>query len=242
MCSLRWDECEFKLSDNKCLWRYLSVCGVIHRYQCVMEYGARRRKMLGWLGWCGSQHRLQRHSVVEITARASFVSSCVTCCHPIRRVAACCWASELKSGSHLKVTFRVNSTATSETTVTHNLHICLSRCLCCVCLRGFAAQWWRCPQTVLYQKSKLAYTSETSSWVSNTVSTTHPHKVTKRFKAVILAPCEIGDLSSSASRPVAAAPLHLWASVTIQLLLNDTALPVPRPRVLQVINFSRRWS
>lgn len=168
--------------------------------------------MLGWLGWCGSQHRLQRHSVVEITARASFVSSCVTCCHPIRRVAACCWASELKSGSHLKVTFRVNSTATSETTVTHNLHICLSRCLCCVCLRGFAAQWWRCPQTVLYQKSKLAYTSETSSWVSNTVSTTHPHKVT------------------------------LWASVTIQLLLNDTALPVPRPRVLQVINFSRRWS
>lgn len=113
------------------IW-YLSVCGVIHRYQCVMEYGAWRRKMLGWLGWCGSQHRLQRHSVVEITARASFVSSCVTCCHPIRRVAACCWASELKSGSHLKVTFRVNSTATSETTVTHNLHICLSRCLCCV--------------------------------------------------------------------------------------------------------------
>lgn len=120
-------------SDNKCL--YLSVCGVIHRCQCVMEYGARRRKVLEWLGCCGSQHRLQRHGVVEITARALFVSSCVTCCHPIRRVAACCWAAELKSGSHLKVTFRVNSTATSETTVTHNLHICLSHCLCCVCLR-----------------------------------------------------------------------------------------------------------
>lgn len=129
MCSLRWDECEFKLSDNKCLWRYLSACGVIHRYQCVMEYGARRRKMLGWLGWCGSQHRLQRHSVVEITARASFVSSCVTCCHPIRRVAACCWASELKS--HLE--------STAQLPVKQLLHIictfvCHAACVVCVCV------------------------------------------------------------------------------------------------------------
>lgn len=187
------------------------------------------------------------------------MSSCLTCCHPIRRFAVCCVLLSvrvLKSGSHLKVTFRVNSTATSETTVTHNLHICLSHCLCCVfvfsfcsacCLRGFVARWWRCPQTVLYQKSKLAYTSETLSWVSNTVSTTHPHKVTNRFKAVILAPCEIGDLCRMSSRPVAAGrgPLHLWpsvSSVTIQLLLNDTAFLVPRPHLLQMINFSRLWS
>lgn len=42
-----------------------------------------------------------------------------------------------------------------------------------LCLRGSAAQWWKCPQTVLCQRSRRDYTFVTSSWASSTVSTSH---------------------------------------------------------------------
>lgn len=69
--------------------------------------------------------------------------------------------------SHLESNSSANETTDTITCGFICLAVCVSvSFLHCpiVCLRGFVVQWWKCPQTVLCQRSRRGYTSETSSW------------------------------------------------------------------------------